>query len=127
MVKFGNFLRAAVLVVSWFVISVPSIYGAYSSHQNDQDVNNFLTVYSFARGTKLDDCNLCHPGGSVTQGRKTTSYGSCDYCHITYGLQPPHGQVPLNGYGQAYKDAGRNQGAITALNPPIPMGIPTTI
>ena len=85
---------------------------AYSSHQNDQDVNNFLTVYSFARSTKLDDCNLCHPGGNITQGTKTQFYGSCDYCHITYGLQPPHGEIPLNGYGQAYKDAGRNQDAI---------------
>jgi len=84
------------------------VLAAYSSHQNDQDVNNFLTVYPFARTTKLDDCSLCHPGGKV--GSK--SYGSCDYCHITYGLQPPHGQIPLNGYGQAYKNAGRDQNAL---------------
>jgi hypothetical protein len=84
------------------------VLAAYSSHQNDQDVNNFLTVYPFARTTKLDDCSLCHPGGKV--GSK--SYGSCDYCHITYGLQLPHGQIPLNGYGQAYKNAGRSQNAL---------------
>ena len=84
------------------------VLAAYSSHQNDQDVSNFLTVYPFARTTKLDDCSLCHPGGKV--GSK--SYGSCDYCHITYGLQTPHGKIPLNGYGQAYKNAGRNQNAL---------------
>ncbi len=91
--------------------------GAYSSHQNDQDINNFLTAYPFARSTKLDDCVLCHPGGSITQGSKTTSYGSCDYCHLTYGLQAPHGNVPLNTYGQAYRDAGRNAGAVATIEP----------
>lgn len=105
----------SVVVVSgalcWSVLG----FGAYSSHQNDQDVGNFLTVYPFARSTKLDDCVLCHPGGSITQGGKTTSYGSCDYCHLTYGLQPPHGNVPLNAYGQAYKGAGRNQDAIKSI------------
>lgn len=84
---------------------------AYSSHQNDQDVKNFLAVYPFAQFTKLDDCSLCHPGGTAS-GK---SYGSCDYCHITYGLKPPHGTVPLNSYGQAYKDAGRNEAAVRAI------------
>ncbi len=39
---------------------------AYSSHQNDQDVRHFLTVYPFAQLTKLDDCSLCHPGGTAS-------------------------------------------------------------
>jgi hypothetical protein len=106
--------------VLWILISSCLLSGflatmalaAYSSHQNDQDVTNFLAVYPFAKSTKLDDCSLCHPGGSITQGGKTTSYGSCDYCHISYGLQPPHGSVPLNGYGLAYKNAGRSQQAV---------------
>jgi hypothetical protein len=85
------------------------VWAAYSSHQNDRDVNNFLAVYSFARSTKLDDCALCHPGGKI--GNK--SYGSCDYCHNYYGLGPTHAnQVPLNSYGQAYLDAGRSQEAL---------------
>jgi hypothetical protein len=85
-----------------------TVFAAYSAHQNDQDVNNFLEVYPFAKSTKLDDCALCHPGGKVG----TKQYGSCDYCHITYGLQDPHGTVPLNPYGAAYKEKGRNVSAI---------------
>jgi hypothetical protein len=107
------------MMVLWFLVMVttasPSL-AAYSSHQNDGDVNNFLAIYPFAKSTKLDDCSLCHPGGGITTGTppntKTTYYGSCDYCHRIYGLQPPHGPVPLNPYGQAYKDAGRNQDAL---------------
>jgi hypothetical protein len=34
---------------------------------------------------------------------------------MTYGLQAPHGPIPLNPYGQAYKDAGRNQNALKAI------------
>jgi hypothetical protein len=93
-------------------LSVPVAMGAYSAHQNDQDVANFLGAYPFARGTKLDDCALCHPGGK--QGSK--NYGSCDYCHLTYGLQAPHSQpVPLNEYGKAYKTAGRTQDALKGI------------
>jgi hypothetical protein len=86
------------------------VLAAYSSHQNDQDVNNFLAIYAFARSTKLDDCSLCHQGGKIS-GK---SYGSCDYCHQTYGLQQPHGDIllTLNSYGLAYDNAGRGQQAI---------------
>jgi hypothetical protein len=86
-------------------------WAAYSSHQNDSDVANFLAVYPFARSTKLDDCSLCHPGGKYIDNK---TYGSCDYCHLTSSL----GQVadyPLNSYGQAYKTAGRSQAAIRAI------------
>ena len=107
----GIFISAVVLAGFLATLGL----AAYSSHQNDKDVQAFLAVYPFAKGTKLDDCSLCHPGGSITQGTKTTYYGSCDYCHITYGLTPPHGQVPLNSYGQAYEDAGRNEDAIRAI------------
>jgi len=99
----------------WIGMMAAPALAAYSAHQNDLDIGNFLTVYPFAKSTKLDDCVLCHPGGSVTQNGKTTSYGSCDYCHITYGLQAPHGNVPLNAYGQAYKNAGRSQNAIKSI------------
>jgi hypothetical protein len=99
------------LGVLWMVANVHPALAAYSAHQNDQDINNFLTVYPFARSTKLDDCSLCHPGGKVG----TKNYGSCDYCHNTYLLQPPHGPVPLNGYGQDYLNAGRSQNALTKI------------
>jgi hypothetical protein len=90
------------------LLMATTVFAAYSAHQNDQDINKFLNVYPFAKSTKLDDCALCHPGGKV--GIK--QYGSCDYCHITYSLQPPHGQIPLNYYGEAYKNAGRGEDAI---------------
>jgi len=101
------------MMVLWCLAMVatasPSL-AAYSSHQNDQDVNNFLTVYPFARVTKLDDCALCHKGGIIS-GR---AYNSCDYCHQTYGLQPPHGDIlsTLNPYGLAYNHAGKSQQAL---------------
>jgi hypothetical protein len=101
-------LTVAVLVTGliWMLGSPSDVQGAYSAHQNDTDVNSFLAVYPSAKSTKLDDCALCHPGGQITQGGRTTTYGSCDFCHITYKLQPPHGSIPLNGYGQDYKKNG---------------------
>jgi hypothetical protein len=94
------------------VVTLSAALAAYSSHQNDQDVNNFLTVYPFAKSTKLDDCALCHPGGTI--GSKT--YGSCDYCHQTYGTGTEHSKpVPLNAYGQAYEKAGSTQDATKAI------------
>ena len=103
-------ISALFLAVLWSLSMIPPALAAYSSHQNDQDINNFLTVYPFAKSTKLDDCALCHPGSA---DRKT---GSCDYCHQTYGLQPPHTQpVPLNSYGLAYSDAGRSKDAFGTI------------
>ena len=103
------------------------VLGAYSAHQNDTDVNSFLAVYPSAKSTKLDDCALCHPGGPITQGGKTTTYGSCDFCHIKTGMNPVPGNVPLNGYGQDYKSHGghpanpspdqANQAALRAIEP----------
>jgi hypothetical protein len=104
-------LLILVLGVLWMVANVKPALTAYSSHQNDEDVIKFLGAYPFARSTRLDDCSLCHPGGKFG----TKYYGSCDYCHTSYGLQPPHGQVPLNAYGQAYKDAGRSQDALKTI------------
>jgi hypothetical protein len=81
-----------------------NVQGAYSAHQNDQDINNFLILYPSAQSTKLDDCALCHRSGKI--GSKT--YGSCDYCHQTYKTQEPHGDIlqTLNSYGLAYKAVG---------------------
>jgi hypothetical protein len=90
-------------------------WSAYSSHENDEDVTNVMSVYPFARTSKLNDCALCHPGGNITQGKKTSYYGSCDYCHLTYGILPPYGQIPLNAYGTDYKNAGRTQQALHAI------------
>jgi hypothetical protein len=107
-----EFYWILVLGFLWAIVMTTPALAAYSSHQNDQDINNFLTVYPFARSTKLDDCSLCHPGGKI--GSKT--YGSCDYCHQTYGLKPPHAQpIPLNSYGDAYKAVGRTTASIQSI------------
>jgi hypothetical protein len=107
-----KFLLILVLSITWMAVSPTSTFAAYSSHQDDQDVNNFLSVYPFARSTKLDDCSLCHPGGSIKTGSKTTTYGSCDYCHVLCNLQTACTTIPLNGYGMDYRGRGRSQQAI---------------
>jgi len=111
--KKERYLWPTVLAVLLMLLYVSSIMAAYSAHQNNQDINNFLTVYPFAKSTKLDDCALCHKGGTI--GKNT--YGSCDYCHHTYGLQPPHGDIllTLNPYGLAYDNAGRSQNALVSI------------
>ena len=94
--KRGNILWFLALGVFWMVVTATPGLAAYSSHQNDQDVNNFMAVYPFAKSTKLDDCALCHKSGKI--GSKT--YGSCDYCHQIYKTQEPHGDIlaTLNSY-----------------------------
>ena len=105
-----GFYSILVLGLLWTITMTIPVWAAYSSHQNDQDVNNFLTVYPFAKSTKLDDCSLCHPGSP--NGKS----GSCDYCHQTYGLKEPHTQpVPLNSYGGAYKAVGRTAASIQTI------------
>jgi hypothetical protein len=98
------------LGIVWMAVSPTNALAAYSAHQNDQDISNFLAVYPFAKSTKLDDCSLCHPGGKI--GSKT--YGSCDYCHQTYVLGS--GPVPLNSYGNDYKAFGRSQAAFGVID-----------
>ncbi|MGZ3537479.1 MAG: GEGP motif-containing diheme protein [Thermodesulfobacteriota bacterium] len=109
------FVLIWVLGLSWVTINALPALAAYSSHQNDYDVNNFLSAYPFTRLSKLNDCSLCHPGGNITQNNKTTYYGSCDYCHLSYGITPPYGVIPLNPYGTDYKNAGRTQQALHTI------------
>jgi hypothetical protein len=69
-------------------------------------------------GTKLDNCNLCHRGGSYVNSKgKTVELGSCQWCHQTYGYDGA-GEIEdtVNTYGAAYKDAGRNALAIDLID-----------
>jgi Carboxypeptidase regulatory-like domain len=105
--KARTFVALAILALSvWVAANLAQ--GAYQAHQNDQDVNRFLSAYQLTRPTRLNDCVLCHPGG----GFDGEYYGSCDYCHVAYGLEPPHGEIPLNSFGSAYLGAGRTSGAL---------------
>ena len=109
-----KFFLTLALGIVWMAVSSTSALAAYSAHQNDTDISNFLAVYPFAKSTKLDDCALCHPGGTITQSGKTTYYGSCDYCHRTYGQGS--GPAPLNSYGQDYKFFGRSKAAFGVID-----------
>ncbi len=98
------FLGTCLAVAAW---------AAYSAHQNDADINHFLTVYPTAKSTKLDDCALCHKSGKI--GSKP--YGSCDYCHQVYKTAEPHGNIleTLNSYGSAYHEACKTQDPVQAI------------
>ena len=79
-------------------------------HMGEIDSGIFLTVYPEKAGTKLDNCNTCHSGGSyVNTTGKTVALGSCQWCHYKYGYDAS-GDIneTLNAYGKAYKNAGRS-------------------
>lgn len=105
-------LGFALTVGLLLVLSIPVI-GAYKSHNNDQDSNAFLAAYPQAKGTKLDNCYLCHTGGKVNGKTKD----SCDYCHSVFGFKAPHGNImdTLNQFGKDYMLNGKNQAAFNSM------------
>lgn len=91
---------------------------SYQGHATDADINNFVREYPHTVGTRLDDCQTCHKGGTVTSDRGEVTANPCDYCH--YIIHPPDGwsglpasfSETLNPYGAAYDAAGRDASAI---------------
>ena len=86
---------------------------SYQGHASDADINNFVREYPFTIGTRLDDCQTCHTGGTVLDDEAEEVHANaCDYCH--YVIHPPTGwtNLPasfsetLNPYGAAYDDTG---------------------
>ena len=121
--KWSIFALIAVFVVASFTLFYGiKIYAAYN-HEGDVDSANFRSAYPNAVGTKLDSCTLCHSGGSYTSGGKTTTLGSCQWCHYktNYGADstPENLQQTLNPYGLAYKSnwptLGRTAAALLAI------------
>jgi hypothetical protein len=100
---------------------------AYKGHENDLDINYFVNAYPNTVGTRLDDCQTCHRGGSFTTGSgskiKTITKNVCDFCHLTVhpdttGFnepQPTQISETLNPFGQDYLAAGKNQAAVKAI------------
>jgi hypothetical protein len=105
------------------VVNVPLVVSSrsYQGHASDADINNFVRTYPFTVGTRLDDCQTCHTGGTVNDGEDDINANACDYCH--YIIHPPVGwtglptsfEETLNPYGAAYNDAGRDAGAVTDI------------
>jgi len=90
-------------------------FAAYH-HMGEADSPNVVSVYPDMKGTKLDNCALCHSGGQVVSGTKTVTYGSCQWCHYKYGLDASGDiDATLNQYGKDYRDYGRNEAALTAI------------
>ncbi len=107
-----NWMMATGILLSVFIAL--TCYAAYT-HNGDTDSQHFRNVYPQAVGTKLDSCTLCHKGAPAVGS--TPAQGSCQYCHTltNYGATPAKFAETLNPYGQAYKDKGRGDAAITAI------------
>jgi hypothetical protein len=111
-------LSMTIALASIFVVALVC-YAAYN-HGGDIDSIIFRTAYPDAVGTKLDSCTTCHSGGSYTPpGGKLTTLGSCQWCHYvtSYGADLSDATLlkTLNSYGLAYKNNGRNAGALQAI------------
>lgn len=94
-----------------------SAHAAYH-HEGERDADKFLDAYPTKAGTKLDNCNLCHSGGSYVNSKgKTVELGSCQWCHQTYGYDGA-GDIEdtINAYGAAYKNAGRSAQAVVDID-----------
>jgi len=109
------------IAVGLFIVlaAMASVATAAYHHAGDADNDAavFLNVYPNAAGTKLDNCALCHGGGVYTSGGKSTTMGSCQYCHAitNYGKLPDQFVSTLNSYGTDYLTHNRNEAALKVI------------
>ena len=134
-------LRLATLLVALFaaglLIGCPTEDGeepeqlvssrAYKGHENDLDINHFVNAWPDTVGTRLDDCQTCHTGGTFTwmQGdtQKMSTMNACDFCHLVIHprdpgfdqAQPESFAETLNPFGADYDAAGRAPEAFDAI------------
>ena len=95
----------------------PGISSAGYHHMGESDTPKFLQAYPEKAGTKLDNCVLCHRGGSYSQANgKKVELGSCQWCHHTFGYDGK-GEInaTLNHFGKEYRANGRNVAAFRAI------------
>jgi len=101
---------------------------SYKGPASDRDANAFVTAFPATAGTRLDDCQTCHRGGSFTTGAgqdlRTTPKNACDFCHLIEHPAPgfnepqPKGFADtLNPFGADYRGAGRTREALAAIAP----------
>ena len=107
-------------------VATPAL-AAYSSHQNDQDIGNFLTVYPFAKSTKLDDCVLCHPGGTITRMERPHLTGVVITATILTVFSPPWNSSLSIHTVRHTKTQAETRMRSRASNLPIRMGIRSAI
>ena len=95
---------------------------AYKGHTADADIINFGKAYPMAWGSRLDDCQTCHWGQTVTDNKgKDLMPNTCTYCHFIqnpitgYTKLPTSFSQTLNPYGMAYLAAGRDVQALVAI------------
>jgi hypothetical protein len=85
-------------------------------HMGESDAPRLTDVYPGKAGTKLDNCVLCHSGGSFVSLGKTVNLGSCQWCHYRYGYDGKGDiKATLNRYGRDYRDNGRSEAALKAI------------
>jgi hypothetical protein len=95
----------------------PGIAPAAYHHMGESDTPKFLQAYPDKAGTKLDNCVLCHRGGSYSPANgKKVDLGSCQWCHHTFGYDGK-GDITdtLNHFGKEYRANGRNVPAFKAI------------
>ncbi len=134
---FSSIPAAAALLVACSGSSPATVSSrAYKGHENEGDTTTFVSAYPKTVGTRLDDCQTCHKGGTFTvtqtnpDSTSTTSTVTklhCDFCHLiqhpdttpsmSYNPpQPTSGEETLNAFGLAYKAAGRTKQALLDLD-----------
>jgi hypothetical protein len=112
-------MKQGIVAIAVFIICaawIPAGFAAYH-HEGERDSGHFLEVYPEKLGSKLDHCALCHSGGQYVDSKgRDVSVGSCQWCHYSYGYDGA-GDIAttVNPFGVAYKNAGRNAAAITAI------------
>jgi hypothetical protein len=114
-----NHMKRAIVILAITAAAlclIPSAGFCAYHHEGESDAARFLAVYPDKAGTKLDHCSLCHSGGSYMSKGKTTTLGSCQWCHYKFGYDAS-GEIldTLNSYGLAYRNSGSSQSAITAI------------
>ncbi|MGA7827583.1 MAG: GEGP motif-containing diheme protein [Geobacteraceae bacterium] len=95
----------------------PGQVSAAYHHMGESDTPNFLQAYPDKAATKLDNCVLCHTGGSYRQANgKIVDLGSCQWCHHTFGYDGKGDiNATLNPFGKDYRATGRNVAAFRAI------------
>ncbi|MEW6077097.1 MAG: GEGP motif-containing diheme protein [Thermodesulfobacteriota bacterium] len=110
-------MRTTFLLMTALIALLAATNGmAAYHHEGENDSSNFLGAYPGKAGTKLDQCVLCHKGGSYEGSKGTVTLGSCQWCHYSYGYDGS-GNITdtLNAYGMAYFTGGRDAEAVTNI------------